>query len=762
MDDLKIFKILKNFLLNHQWDEFKNYMATHTEIDVNYKDNENNYLINYAVEFNKLDIVDLLLQSGARIDIIDANFRSILYTPITMRYDEILKKILIYNKKLIGISIIDMRDKYEKIPLHFAIKQKNYVATKLLVEGDSNLNIRDNDGNDAMHLAVNSEQYEVCILINQYSYNINSLNNNGESSLHLAVNLKLFDICKLLISAGINVNIQNKNFDLSVLHYAVSWNYDDIIDLLVNSNIDVNLQDIYGNTALHYAINYDNYDNTKTLLKNEKANYNLWNIEGEIPLMIYLQKIQETQNTNDINNTYDINNLNLDILQQLIDKSNLAIQDKNGNTPLHLLIKLNIWKNVKDNLNKKKIKFQIKNKEGISPIDYLDDQDIEEFIKIITNSYMYRLKLYGNQWNDNNENFDNICSKEFINLTILEKKAIKASDQQNFEGNCYKIFYNKIKESIMSNNKTNNCFSTYPIKKNKKYLKKCPLTDSNYYNDVDFSTFTGNTLEVLIGLIYILQKYKFVGSPISKNHSDSKNICNFYKSVGIFIKSKCEFFNFELIWAQQKLYLIDSFMDNFQILIKNKRYKFVIIPIGIELKNGSHSNYLVYDIANKEMERFEPHGSAMPINFDYNQELLDNIIHTKFKEIDEDIKYFAPITFLPKVSFQLFDAFENNHVKIGDPGGFCAIWNIWYIDMRMSYLDINRKKLIGLLIKNLKLSNISFKKLIRNYAQKITKIRDNLLKKVNLDINDWINDQFTDQQMNKLMDIINQNIKSAM
>ena len=116
------------------------------------------------------------------------------------------------------------------------------------------------------------------------------------------------------------------------------------------------------------------------------------------------------------------------------------------------------------------------------------------------------------------------------------------------------------------------------------------------------------------------------------------------------------------------------------------------------MKEGSHANYIIYDIEKNIIERFEPHGSTTPPGLNYNPDILDNILITRFKEINEDITYLKPKNYLPKIGFQLLDIFENNKKKIGDPGGFCALWAIWYVDMRLTYQEYDRKKLVGLLL----------------------------------------------------------------
>ena len=105
------------------------------------------------------------------------------------------------------------------------------------------------------------------------------------------------------------------------------------------------------------------------------------------------------------------------------------------------------------------------------------------------------------------------------------------------------------------------------------------------------------------------------------------------------------------------------------------------------------------------------------------------------------------------------DIFENNRKKIGDPGGFCALWSIWYVDMRLKYRDLDCKELVKILIRSIKNQNVSVKNMIRNYAKNIITIRDDILSKVNMDINDWLNDVYTDVQINGIIQQI-QNIIS--
>ena len=69
----------------------------------------------------------------------------------------------------------------------------------------------------------------------------------------------------------------------------------------------------------------------------------------------------------------------------------------------------------------------------------------------------------------------------------------------------------------------------------------------------------------------------------------------------------------------------------------------------------------------------------------------------------------------------------------------------------MTYKDIPREKIINYIINLIKEQNISYKNLIRNYAFNIIKLRDDILSKANLDINSWLNEDFSKDQFDILI-----------
>jgi len=183
-----------------------------------------------------------------------------------------------------------------------------------------------------------------------------------------------------------------------------------------------------------------------------------------------------------------------------------------------------------------------------------------------------------------------------------------------------------------------------------------------------------------------------------------------------------------------------------------------VIPLGIELDGESHTNILLYDKKLNQIERFEPHGSSYPSGFNYNPKYLDDLLESKFITMNEKTKYISPEKYQSIVGLQKLEAYGKK-TKIGDPGGFCSVWTIWWVEQRMKNEDIPIDKLHQKLINFIKIKNVSFRDLIRNYSQRINNIRDSFLKRVDIDINDFLNDDYSNEQAEQLTTMILEEIE---
>lgn len=705
--------ILFDLIKEHKWNEFFDYLNNTKEIvDVNIRDNSNNYLIQYALLYNKKNIIELLITKGAKLDILDVDGRTILFIPIKYNYHDVLDTIIKFDKDNVGVSLTEIKDKNGHAPIHYAVLFNNYNALTLILQYQTNINIQDRLGNSALHSAIMIKNTSMVELLLKYKPNINLRTKTGDTPLHLACNFEQYQIAKMIIDLHPDVNLTDYENELTPLIYSVSLNRLDFVKLLLTHGADPNIQDQFGNSSLHYCV-YDNHSELfDYIVNNSNVNFNNTNINGQTPLHIVL----DTTLLSDSNKLFYID--------KSISKTNLNIQDNNGNTCLFLIVKNNYWKRYISQLSCKKLDIYKSDKQGIKVIDMINPSDKDLFIQMIINGFYCVIK---------NKKPDN----------IFVKWQRECSTQILDEHKCKALIKKQILEEYIS------------------------VPDIQKYNIViapgdliKFGTFTGLTLDVLCGLIYLMKKWQgYINSTLSTNFVHNKELFAYYKSLGTGQLIEHEFINFEIVWIHKKLYFptvfVEKINDFLTKLKTNKKLRFFIAPLGIEFDNESHANYIIYDSISNELERFEPHGSRAPTKLNYDPQLLDSTLKHKLSEIIPNIKIIQPTDYLPRIGYQLLDSSEKNQYKnIGDPGGFCAIWSIWYTDMRLTYPDIPRKKLIDLSIDYIRSKGYSFRTLIRNYSAKIIEIRDVVLDEVGIDINAWINDNYSENQLSKLCDIL--------
>ena len=734
----KIFQFIKL----QDWKNLKK-IINENNMDYNIKDNSNIWLIEYLITFNQIDILKLLLTKNIRIDVQDEQNKTILYSVIKFSHIEILNLLLKKDKTIVGKSILEMKDTEDNIPLFYAIKFFNIEAIELILNHQQNFYSKNIDGENALHLAVKSMNLDIFKLILTKIRDINVKKNNGETCLNLAIKYKSYDIIKYIMSEyieKINFNLTESKYNFSFLHY-IFLSIDFQLFMCFSEHLnkfDPNIQDKSGNIFLHYFINNIIQD-TKAIKNDEllkiideikkiNINYNLYNIDGNTPCHIMILN-------------FDIFKENYNILiNELIEKTNLNIQNKKGESCLFLLVKNHIWKNISNILIKKKLDIFIFDENKNTIFDYLDTEDLEMFSELITNSYLYLLSDTQNnkKWLDY---WDNRCKKN-INLKELnetEKELIHNIKIIPNKTLCFSLINDKIKNYIadFKKNKKIHDIHSYPIHtKYPKLIEKYPT--------VIIPTFTGSTIDVLSGLIYLNTKYNNTVESSLKLIDLNQKLINCQNNI-------CEAVGFEILWKNYQLNIPSSktndLIRELTFIKMNKSKRFFIIPIGIELNTNDysfgHANFLLFDFETMEVERFEPHGSEPPYGLNYDATSLDNQLENKINLFKLGFKYISPTKYLQKIGFQIKEIYELKSDYIGDPNGFCAVWCIWWCEIRINNPKIDRTKIVDLLTKEIVNEDLSYKKLIRNYSFYITEIRDKIFAKSEININDWINDNMT-------------------
>ena len=159
---------------------------------------------------------------------------------------------------------------------------------------------------------------------------------------------------ELLLKKGVNVNIRDYEFGQTALMNAVICNNIKLVELLVNNGVDLNIKDNNGETALIHAI--------KKQISIEKDIMKPYEKKLLENLKIENQKVKKN-----IERIFIINNNriikrdnNLEIINLLIEKSNLKIKVANKNSIEYisnlceknkLFYKINILKKLREKSN---------------------------------------------------------------------------------------------------------------------------------------------------------------------------------------------------------------------------------------------------------------------------------------------------------------------------------------------------------------------------------------------------------------------------
>ena len=246
MDELFI------LIKSNKFDEFIRALEDNPELDINQRDELNNYLITYAIVKNNITCIKKILERKCRLDIIDNDNKTILFDVIKYDKQDILELLLEHDKKNIGVSLLNYTDKNNLSALHYAVIFNNINAVKSLLKYNCNPDLLNKNNNNALHIAIYKQNYEICKVLLGSSININQQTKTGETGLHLALNFNMHELFTDLIKLGADYNILDYDHEFAPIHYAVTLDNLDAFKLLLDKGADINQQDILGHTPLYY------------------------------------------------------------------------------------------------------------------------------------------------------------------------------------------------------------------------------------------------------------------------------------------------------------------------------------------------------------------------------------------------------------------------------------------------------------------------------------------------------------------------------
>lgn len=279
--------------------------------DINLLDNINMSPLNTAINENKTEIANLLIERGANV-----NYKNIFgitsqHLAARNKNSSVLKNLL--SKKEIEI---DPMDGTGASPLIYASIKGDIECMKILLDNGANINVIDINGRSPIFYALDSGKIDALKLLIDNGADLNQKDKNEITLLDFAMKNQDFEVIKLLLENGVDINYKNKMGE-SLLITAISDEnngVNDLVQLLFNKGARkyIDEYDSQQITPLIYAIGSQNIDLIKLLLQNGADIKNVETYNGKTAL--------------DISQDLDKNGINKTIYKLFIDTDKLRSQ----------------------------------------------------------------------------------------------------------------------------------------------------------------------------------------------------------------------------------------------------------------------------------------------------------------------------------------------------------------------------------------------------------------------------------------------------
>ncbi|XP_072522853.1 poly [ADP-ribose] polymerase tankyrase-2-like isoform X2 [Salminus brasiliensis] len=193
--------------------------------------------LHFAAGYNRVAVVDYLLQHGADVHAKDKGGLVPLHNACSYGHYEVAELLVIHG------AVINVADLWKFTPLHEAAAKGKYEICKLLLQHGADPTKRNRDGNTPLDL------------VNESDTDVQDLLKGGDALLEAAKKGCLSRVKKLCRPD--NVNCRDSQGRLSTpLHLAAGYNGLEVAEYLLQHGAEVNLQDKGGLIPLHNAASY--------------------------------------------------------------------------------------------------------------------------------------------------------------------------------------------------------------------------------------------------------------------------------------------------------------------------------------------------------------------------------------------------------------------------------------------------------------------------------------------------------------------------
>ncbi|XP_060058729.1 caskin-2 isoform X2 [Erinaceus europaeus] len=219
-------------------------------LNVNYQDADGFSALHHAALGGSLELIALLLEAQATVDIKDSNgMRPLHYAAWQGRLEPV--RLLLRASAAVNAASSD-----GQIPLHLAAQYGHYEVSEMLLQHQSNPCLVNKAKKTPLDLACEFGRLKVAQLLLNSHLCVALLEGeakdpcdpNYTTPLHLAAKNGHREVIRQLLRAGIEINRQTKTG--TALHEAALYGKTEVVRLLLEGGVDVNIRNTYNQTAL--------------------------------------------------------------------------------------------------------------------------------------------------------------------------------------------------------------------------------------------------------------------------------------------------------------------------------------------------------------------------------------------------------------------------------------------------------------------------------------------------------------------------------
>ncbi|CAH8614825.1 unnamed protein product [Heterobilharzia americana] len=208
--------------------------------------------LHVATHYNRLPVVQLLLDNDAQVDCRAGNGYTALHMAAKQNHLDIATLLLAHESDQIQIANASSRSGFT--PLHLAAQEGHTDMVSLLLQHGADPNHQSKNGLAPLHLAAQENHVSVAQILISAGAEVSPLTRAGYSPLHTACHFGQINMVRYLLDLPNAPDIdQRTQMGFTPLHLAAQQCHSQVVRLLLEMGADSNVRNQQGLTPAHIA-----------------------------------------------------------------------------------------------------------------------------------------------------------------------------------------------------------------------------------------------------------------------------------------------------------------------------------------------------------------------------------------------------------------------------------------------------------------------------------------------------------------------------